>query len=119
MENKDCILIKKNEYERLKRKNVDIRIYNDYCGRYSTINKSIVVLSNSIIDLVSTDLLRQINRIKFLISESLENKFKGDLLVINSKMEESFDLGYDNACREIANMSYWERRKFLKQWKQK
>ena len=118
--NKGCILVKESEYQKLKSKDISIKIKNDYFGRYDNIGKTIVItLYGDIINLVSYNLLCQINRIKFLISESLENKFKNEILHIDSKIQEGFNLGYDNACKQIANMSYWERIKFLKQWKQK
>lgn len=113
----NCILIKRSEYEKLKNKDITINIDNDYCGRYAYINKSIVItLSSNIINLVSSNLLHQINRIKWLISESLENKFKEQLSEINLTLSKSYNNGYNDAVMIISKMSYWEFRKFKKEY---
>ena len=122
MENKDCILLTKKEYQELVayKQNASIRIQNGYVPFYSDFNDYIRDIDIHFdvafhdIDL-SDGLWRKINKIISLISKSLTDRY-GELY--KSLYEERNSIK-ESAYKEIANMSYWERRKFLKQWKQK
>lgn len=122
MENKDCILITKKEYRELiaYKQNGSIRIQNGYDPCYSDFNdysRDIDIhfyVAFHDIDL-SDGLWRKINKIISLISKSLTDKY-GELY---KSLYKERDKIKEEIYKEIANMSYWERRKFLKQWKQK
>lgn len=124
MENKKCVILSQKDYDDLlsfKKKN-NIRIYSD--DMFDEEIKRIRILINfenfEILGSVRQRLSSIEKHLQERITEYWQNrsntyfKMKNN---INDSIVDSERKGYNRACKKIANMEFFERRKFLKEFK--
>ena len=122
MENKDCVILKRSEYNELLRNTKEVHIFNNYLTnpRCNNLNNIIIDVRINNLDL-SVKISKQIKEIVKKIESSLIASIKEDadkLLERKTDMyNEIYDEGEYDAYLKLANMSWYERRKELKKWK--
>ena len=122
MENNDkCVILSKKEYEELITRNT-IRI-DDFI-QFEGTQRVFIYFNITNFELIG-NLYKQLKRIEKLLSDKLnvilsEINVEKEILKLdrNEFLYEKTNLKQE-VYKEIANMSYFERRKFLKQWKDK
>ena len=123
-QNKKCVILSQEEYDSLSDSQniIHIRSTNSF---YSEIERleikfyinNIKIIGNIRKRLSSIEKHLQERIIDFWkIQKEVYLKNEQSLIISIDKAKKE---GYNSAYKEIANMSYWERRKFLKEWKQK
>ena len=122
MENNDkCVILSKKEYEELITGNT-IRIYESV--HFGDSQRVFIYFNITNFELIG-NLYKQLKRIEKLLSDKLnvilsEINAEKEILELdrNEFLYEKSNLKQE-VYKEVANMSYFKRRKFLKQWKDK
>ena len=121
--NKKCVILSQKDYDDLvnSQNKIVIESRNMY---YAKIEKLSINFNISNMQIIG-NLRKRLTSIEKHLQERITEfwKMHKELYLKDEKemhfnLEKSKEAGYHKACKEIANMSYWERRKFLKQWKQ-
>ena len=124
MKNKDCVILKISEYNDLlaKVEKNKIYIHNMYHPRHLYERLNSIDISVSLGDFIlSEGVSKQIKKITNLIETSLISKLQEDLNKLLEKQNDVYNDGLFDGERKtykkLANMSWYERRKELKKWK--